>query len=158
MDRKKDTDVSLTVKNFITRNDVKQPYSEAIQYGIDNEFHAKYYYSQLLTRRHKNFQLNEQGLLVSNENPWLAASLDGIRSCSCCKNSVLVEIKCPFKGRNLDLKEALLLDSVGGFLDEDGVYKVKENNLHYFQVQTGMAVFFTCCLFNEIASFLFLVI
>ena len=49
-------------------------------------------------------------------------------------------MKCPFKEKDLDPKVAFLLPSVGGKKDEDGKYFLEENHLHYFQVQTGMAV------------------
>ena len=57
----------------------------------------------------------------------------------CCDPTV-VEFKCPFNGKDLDPKIAFLLPSVGGKKDEVGNLFLDENHLHYFQVQTYMAV------------------
>ena len=91
------------------------------------------------------FKLEEPRLLISGKYSCLGASLDGIRKCSCC-NPAVVENKCPFNGKDLDPKTAFLSPSVGGVKDEDGNFYLDENHLHYFQVQTYMAVsgFNTC--------------
>ena len=49
----------------------------------------------------------------------LGASQDGIRKFHCCDPSV-VEIKCPFKGKDLDPKIAFLLPTVTGKKNENG--------------------------------------
>ena len=135
------TDVSLTVKNFITQKEYKenQRYPDAIEYGIKEESNAKFYYSKVCEKQHSAFKLEEPGLLLSTEYSWLGASLDGIRKCSCC-NPAVVEFKCPFNGKDLDPKNAFLLPSVGGVKDKDGNFSLDNNHLHYFQVQTYMAV------------------
>jgi hypothetical protein len=61
------------------------------------------------------FQKND-GFVLSGEHGWLGASPDGIRKCSCCPYTLL-EIKCPFKGADIDPKKALLLDTIGGNID-----------------------------------------
>ena len=141
------TDVSLTVKNFIARKkyDENQRYPDAIEHGIKEECNAKFYYSKVCEKQHSAFELKEPGLLISAKYSWLGGSLDGIRKCSCC-NPAVVEIKCPFNGKDLDPKTAFLLPSVGGVKDENGNFYLDENHLYYFQVQTYMAVsgFNTC--------------
>ena len=52
----------------------------------------------------------------------------------------MVEFKCPFNGKDLDPKNAFLLPSVGGVKDKDGNFSLDNKHLHYFQVQTYMAV------------------
>ena len=54
--------------------------------------------------------------------------------------TLVVEIKCPFKGKDLDLKIAFLLPTVSREKDENGNFFLVKNHLHYFQVQTGMAI------------------
>ena len=44
------------------------------------------------------------------------------------------------KGAEMNPKEALLWETVGGDTDKDGNYFLKATHLHYFQIQTGMAV------------------
>ena len=50
------------------------------------------------------------------------------------------EIKCPLKGKNLNPKIAFLLPTAGRKKYENGDIFLDSNHLHYFQVQTGMAV------------------
>ena len=116
-----------------------QVYPEAIEHGIKEEENAKFYYSKLNEKKHCSFDLEEPGLLISSSYSWIRASLDGIRKCQCCEPTV-VEIKCPFKGKDLDPKIAFQLPTVGGKKDENGNVFLDKNHLHYFQVQTGMAV------------------
>lgn len=135
------TDVSLTVKNFVTQKEYKenQRYSDAIEYGMKEESNAKFYCSKVYEKQHSAFKLEEPGLLLSTEYSWIGASLDGIRKCSCC-NPAVVEFKCPFSGNDLDPKNAFLLPSVGGVKDKDGNFSLDNNHWNYFQVQTYMAV------------------
>ena len=100
-------------------------YPEAIEHGIKEEENAKCHYSKLNEKKHCSFDLEEPGLLISSSYSWIGASLDGMTKCQCCEPTV-VEIKGPFKGKDLDTKIAFLLPTVC--------------HLHYFQVQTGMAV------------------
>ena len=135
------TDVSLTVKHFIEQKEFQksQVYPEAIEYGIKEEDSAKFCYSKVSEKQHCSFEFEEPGLIISRHYSWIGASLDGIRKCQCC-DPTAVEMKCPFKGKDPDPKVAFLLPSVGGKKDKDGKYCLDENHIHYFQVQTGMAV------------------
>ena len=133
-------------------------YPEAIEYGIKEEDGAKFYYSKVSEKQHCSFEFEEPGLIISRHYSWIGASLDGIRKCQCCDPSA-VEIKCPFKENYLDPKVAFLLPSVGGKKDTDGQYFLDENHLHYFQVQTGMAVsgLKTCDFFTYTSKGIFVV-
>ena len=135
------TDVFLTVKNFMAQKEYNenQRYPDAIEHGIKEEGNAKFYYSKVCEKQHSAFKLEEPGLLISTKYPWVGASLDGIGKCS-CGNPTVVEIKCPFNGKDLDPKIAFLLPSVGGTKDANGNFYLNENHLHYFQVATYMAV------------------
>ena len=61
-----------------------------------------------------------------------------LKKFQCC-DPTLVEIKCPFKGKDLDPKIAFLSPTFGGKKDENGNVFLDKNNLH-FRVQNGMAV------------------
>ena len=111
----------------------------ALQHGIDHEGDAKKYYVKAMKKKHKKFTMEEPGLVLSGEHGWVGASPDGIRKCSCCPVT-LIEIKCPFKGYNMDPKDTFLLDTVGGKVNNNGNYYLKKSHLYYFQVQAGMAV------------------
>ena len=86
-----------------------------------------------------HLRLEEPGLLISRQYSWIGASLDGIRKCQCCDPSV-AEFKCPFTGKDLDPKIAFLLPTIGIKKDEEGKNFLDENDIHYFQVQTCMAL------------------
>ena len=54
--------------------------------------------------------------------------------------TLVVEIKCPFKGKDLDLKIAFLLPTVSREKGNLWEFFLVKNHLHYIQVQTGMAI------------------
>ena len=137
--KKPNTDVSKTVFNFLNKKDIIVNFPAAIRHGIEKEADAKKCYAQLKERQHVSFNLYEPGLMISESHPWLAASLDGIATCKCCQPRV-AEFKAPYNGWEMDPKDAFLLDTVGGEIGADGQLKLKSNHLHYFQVQTQMAV------------------
>ena len=58
------------------------------------EQHAKKKLIEILRKTHKAFTVNESGLRVSTEYPYIAASPDLEGSCNCC-GGIVVEIKCP---------------------------------------------------------------
>ena len=93
---------SLTVKNVTEQKEFKesQVYPEAIEHGMKELENTKFYYSKLNEKKNCSFYLEEPGLLISSSYSWIGASLDGIRKCQCCEPTV-VEIKCPFKGKDL---------------------------------------------------------
>ena len=94
-------------------------YPEAIEHGIKEEENAKFYYTKVNEKKHCSFDLEEPGLLISSSSSWIGANLDGIWKCQCC-DPMVVKIKCPFKGNDLDPKIAFLLPTVGGKKDENG--------------------------------------
>ena len=94
-------------------------YPEAIDHGIKEEENAKFYYSKVSEKKHRSFNLKEPGLLTSRSYSWIGAGLDGIRKFQCCDPTV-VEIKWPFKAKDLDPKIAFLLPTVGRRKDENG--------------------------------------
>ena len=54
--------------------------------------------------------------------------------------TLVVEIKCPFKGKDLDLKIAFLLPTISREKGNLWEFFLVKNHLHYIQVQTGMAI------------------
>ena len=75
---------------------------EDIELDIREE-NAKCYYSKFSEKQHSSFDLQEPGLLISSSYFWIEASQDGIGKFHCCDPSI-VEIKCPFKGKDFDPK------------------------------------------------------
>ena len=137
---------------------------EDIELDIKEEENAKCYYSKFSEKQHSSFDLQELGLLISSSYFWIGASQDGIGKFHCCDPSI-VEIKCPFKGKDFDPKIGIqssrrrfnsptrqranaptrqLANSptptVGGKKDENGNFFLDKNHIHYFQVQIGLAI------------------
>jgi hypothetical protein len=108
-----------------------------MQYGVDHEKEALYFYRKVSERKHEHIQIEEPGLLVDTEHLWLGASLDDVRRCECCEPRTL-EIKCPYIGREIEPKSAFLLPGVGGVIDKNGKRELLKNHIHYFQVQIAM--------------------
>ena len=125
-------DVTKTVDNFFSTSKMKM--TPALQHGVNHEGDAKKYYVKAMK---KKIKMDEPGLVLSGEHGWVGASPDGIRKCSCCPDTSM-EIKCPFKGYNMGPKDAFLLDTVSGKVENNGNYL--KIHLYYFQVQTGTAV------------------
>ena len=141
MEKNPNEDVSKTVQNFLTPS---KPFENnkcpvAIKYGTEKEDEAKTCYCRIMKKQHIKFGFSETGLVLSPDHGWVGASPDGIRECYCCEDT-LVEFKCPYTGRDMDPKSAFLLDTVGGAINIAGFPYIRKNHIHYFQVQTGMAV------------------
>ena len=109
---------------------------EAISFGIYNERNAKSLYLSAMKTEHVDFNLRDSGLVVDADFPVFAASPDGVRNCS-CHGKGLLEVKCSFKHKDLNVSEIVLIDPTF-YLDKD--LKVKESHLYYTQVQFRMYV------------------
>lgn len=83
----------------------------------------------------------ETGLIISQVNPWLAYSPDGVIVQKEVPVSLL-EIKCPLKGKDSDLQQTVENQIGSGRCLErkDGNIVVKKNHKYYGQVQLGMTV------------------
>lgn len=68
----------------------------AIKWGVEHEQEAREAYAHIMAVKHATFKMNPAGLQVCTKQPFLAATPDGVVSCSCCSEG-LIEIKCPFK-------------------------------------------------------------
>jgi len=58
-------------------------YSKACGYGLSHETDALYAYNDDMQATHTLFDLKS---VLDSENPFIAASPDGMISCSCCGN------------------------------------------------------------------------
>ena len=86
--------------------------SKATRYGITNEDTAiEEYVTRQREKEHHNLAVRKSGLVNSADNPWLAASPDGVvKDPSNCVQSPagLVEIKNPYSAKNLTIAERTL--------------------------------------------------
>lgn len=76
---------------------------------------------------------------MSNLNPWLAYSPDGVIF-SDGKPTALLEIKCPYSEKTANIQETVNAQ-LNKFLVKHGEnIQLKEKHQYYAQVQLGMAV------------------
>ena len=103
--------------------------SKATEYGKNFEEKARKTYTEMEMSKHNNLTVDETGLHINNQFPFLGASPDAIVNCS-CHGKRLLEIKCPFKYR----------DGLDGWIEEptcplDKKYHIKESHKYYYQIQ-----------------------
>ena len=96
-------------------------------------------------KKHVNFQMISTGLHISKEHPFIAASPDGIISCSCPIESP----NCNAKGRTgcLEVKNPFTSDKIAVWatkpstcllVKQDGTAKLDKRHQYYAQVQFQM--------------------
>lgn len=100
------------------------------KYGIENEINAIKDFEKLLGK-----SVIACGLFVHQEYPFLAASPDGL-----VDEDALVEIKCPYKARNVCPEDAIAQKLVQFATFDDGIFRLKRTNNYYFQVQGQLFV------------------
>lgn len=108
----------------------------AINHGRNMEPIARRVYIETMKKTHKNFTVEECGIFVDIDEPYLGASPDGLVSCNCCGEGV-IEIKCPYSIAHLDPNETPP-DYVTS--TKDGSYKLKRSHMYYSQVQGQLAI------------------
>ena len=65
------------------------------RWGCSHEKDATDSYKKYAIQHHHDFEVQQAGLFLDKEIPFIGASPDGIISCKCCWKGVL-EVKCPF--------------------------------------------------------------
>ncbi|KAI4824945.1 hypothetical protein KUCAC02_020656 [Chaenocephalus aceratus] len=108
----------------------------AIVWGNEHEQVARQQYADgAISSVHSDLKVNNCGLLIKREQPFLAASPDAMLACSCHGMGVL-EIKCPFKFREMSVEEmSKEKDSC-----RDQNLELKESHQYYTQTQHQMYV------------------
>lgn len=115
-----------------------QFWSPQTAWGKQHEKKAREAYKLASRTIHTNFQCRESGLHISVDHPFLAASPDGVVSCTCCGDGVL-EIKCPYNGREGPTRQLAAAKSSCITL-VDGKLELKTDHAYYYQVQMQMLV------------------
>jgi len=112
------------------------------RWGNNNEEKAVSGLQKLLVNEnnHEDFVIQEVGLVISESNFFMGASPDRLFSCK-CHGLGCIEVKCPFKHRNVTVDTAILTDkSFPVKKDENGKYFFKKSHQYYYQVQHQMLV------------------
>ena len=86
------------------------------------------YTDEAVNKFHHKPHVTKSGLHIVKEKPWLGASPDGLVSCECCGEGIL-EIKCPYKFRDVPITTATIdksfcLDSDFNITNEDYVMQL----------------------------------
>ena len=109
----------------------------ATQWGCDHEKTARKEYLEQQQHVHVDLTVEDKGLVISHQYPYLGASPDGYVECACCGPRVL-EIKCPFSCRDKPLLEATSDNSFCLEVSPEGTYILKPKHSYYYQVQLQM--------------------
>ncbi|KAL4104380.1 hypothetical protein QTP88_019681 [Uroleucon formosanum] len=98
-------------------------------------YYSLYTYSE---NKNPNWQIKSNkyfSLYVSNKNPWLGYSADGVVF-EFGKPIKLLEIKCPFLGKTAGIKE--VLEKCKYISIVKGIYTLKNRHPYYGQIQLGI--------------------
>ena len=112
----------------------------AVEWGNSHEQIAVHSYLSKVRESHPSLTFKNNGLIVNEKYPHLGASPDGIICCFHCEpNEGLIEIKCPYRLRDLHPMEAAKNEN---FFCEiiDGKFKLRRNHAYFYQVQGQLAI------------------
>ena len=119
----------------------------AMKHGTKNENRACVSTYKILLQSHQNVQMHESGLNINSEHPYIGSSPDRVVVCDCC-GSVPLEVKNPFKHRNMSIVE-LSCERDSCLQNKDGQISLKTSHRYYYQCQTHMiSTNATRCIFS----------
>ena len=109
--------------------------TEAVQYGIESEGKAVALYIKEMEREGVSVKVDEVGLLLSKDQPFLGASLDRIVTNLNTNEKWGMEIKSPFSKAGMTVEDACKTKNF--FLEKrsDGTISLKRNHDYYIQIQ-----------------------
>lgn len=114
--------------------------SAATSWGCRQEKAAKTLYMKFMQCKHTNLVFKDSGLVINPLWPFIAASPDGVISCTCCGKGVF-EIKCPYSHKGECITNIATHDSQFCLKkDSDGKLHLDHNHAYYYQVQTQLYV------------------
>ena len=110
----------------------------AITYGRANENTARNMFFALESPKTQKFKMEQRGLFIKSDRPYIAGSPDGIVSYNCCPKVVL-EIKCPFTLADNSVKDGWKnLDYLN--MNDKQILELNQKHPYYIQLQRKMAV------------------
>lgn len=125
--------------------------TRAMSWGVQMEAEVvRRYQRQKSAASGRSVSVQDCGLFIDAQRPWLAASPDGIVTDSRTGQWLLcLEVKCPYKHRDRRVEDACRDDPAFclEIQDEDGlepggspVYRLKTSHSYYTQIQVQLAV------------------
>ena len=110
----------------------------AIKYGRANENTARTLFLALESQKHTNLKVEQCGLFVKSDRPYIAGNPDGTVSYNCCPTAVL-EIKYPFTLLDKSVKDGWKhLDYLN--MNDKQILELNQKHPYYIQLQRQMAV------------------
>lgn len=121
--------------------------TRAMTWGIEMEAEAVCRYQILKSKAlGRPVRVQECGLFIDSQRPWLAASPDGIVLEMDGKRLLCLEVKCPYKHRQNTVAQACKEDRTFCLEIQDGKgtkephYRLKPKHSYYTQIQCQLAV------------------
>jgi len=108
--------------------------SAPTEWGIAHEQAALTKYEQ--SYGHIDVSIEQCGLIINSDYPFMGASPDALVSCQCCGKGV-VEIKCPYNFRCDDVMD-YVVSSDSCFTGHD--FQLKKEHRYYYQAQAQMYI------------------
>ena len=128
-----------TVSAIMQFNPVN-PSVPALKWGREHEEIARDEYFAWADENHDSLTIRDSGLVINPAFPYLGAMPDGVITCDCCGVG-LVEIKCPYKYKDVHPTALVALSDPGYCLKESsGVVTLSQNHTYYHQIQAQMSI------------------
>ena len=129
-----------TIVDKIMQYSSPNPDIPALKWGRAHEADAYEYYVNFISD-HEDVTVRKCGLLINPRYPYLGASPDGMVSCSCCGDG-LIEIKCPFKYKDVFPTEDEAVDDKNYCLkrNTNGEVRLSTTHSYFDQIQGQMVV------------------
>lgn len=136
--KRKDTPPEGMMKTVMGYRDFKVP---ATEWGKKHEPAARRTYTRELKTTHNdhNVQVTIPGLVVNPQLPYLGCSPDGVVTCEQCSDKELLEIKCPFKYRNMSPTDAAKDPKFCSTI-VNGKLKLKLDHNYHYQIQGQLGI------------------
>ena len=106
----------------------------SVVWGKTHEIDAKEMYCKIMQQRHQNHQVEDCGLVLDSNLPFLGASPDGFVIDDCCGRGIL-ECKCPFSAKDGPVTDVPYLHTT-----PDNELLLDESHPYYYQLQGQMHV------------------
>ena len=118
--------------------DAKSP---SLVWELKKEKCAMNLYRRVAGKKHFCMTIENYGLHIYKDKPFLGCSFDGILKCKCKHHcgTKIIEIKCPYSDREKLPKEVAL--SKGCILDGNGNLQLTPNSEYFHQIQGQMGIY-----------------
>lgn len=122
----KSADWDNKINSYLNPKELKHP---NLEFGRQNEKNALLAYTT-----ETNKEVTHFGLFVHPSASWMGCSPDGI----VINDGLLIEIKCPVKGKDLHFKE--FIEQINYLKLIDDTYFLKKKHIYYGQIQLSLCI------------------